>query len=378
MSNGPATSLGATTNDGALYSQAYSTDWVAQIAQDYRNGNLFIRGKNFGTWQAWKKVATTDELSNYLTASAAASTYQTKLASTSITIGSKTISLGDSVTLTDIGIPAWAQAATLQYSSLPNLYIGTTRVSNASQEQDITGIRSINGTAIQIGVGTGSAVGHVGINRAALGGYVLAVAGNTMVDGDFAVTGHSTLTSATLSGNLTVNASGKTILGGASANQVLNVKGKADILTGSGQSYIGADVNALVIGNYDTPDVSAIRYYPGIAFTHLTNGNNYSTYRDRPQAWIGTRLESTAQAQGYKTSLVFATRAGALNDSTTYPIERMIISPDGLVTVLGNMKVGNRIYIGNSGQYISADANGIYTSATFYANGGVSCGGYTQ
>ena len=57
-SNGPATTLGATTNDGALWSQAYSSSWVAQIAQDYRNGNLFVRGKNNGTWQAWTKVLT--------------------------------------------------------------------------------------------------------------------------------------------------------------------------------------------------------------------------------------------------------------------------------------------------------------------------------
>lgn len=55
-SNGPATSLGASTTDGALYSQAYSTSWVGQIAQDYRNGHLYVRGKNNGTWQSWLKV----------------------------------------------------------------------------------------------------------------------------------------------------------------------------------------------------------------------------------------------------------------------------------------------------------------------------------
>ena len=61
-SNGPATSLGATTNDGALYSQAYSTSWVVQIAQDYRDGDLFTRGRNNGTWTAWKKVAYMSDL----------------------------------------------------------------------------------------------------------------------------------------------------------------------------------------------------------------------------------------------------------------------------------------------------------------------------
>ncbi|WP_299230236.1 tail fiber domain-containing protein [uncultured Bacteroides sp.] len=60
-SNGPATTLGASTNDGALYSQAYNASWIAQIAQDYRNGNLFIRGKNNGTWQSWKRVACSGE-----------------------------------------------------------------------------------------------------------------------------------------------------------------------------------------------------------------------------------------------------------------------------------------------------------------------------
>lgn len=60
-SNGPTTALGATTNDGALYSQAYSTSWVVQIAQDYRNGNLFTRGLNSGSWSSWRKVAYVDD-----------------------------------------------------------------------------------------------------------------------------------------------------------------------------------------------------------------------------------------------------------------------------------------------------------------------------
>lgn len=71
--NGPATSLGASTNDGALYTQAYSTSWIAQIAQDYRNGNLFTRGKNNGTWSAWRKVRYTDDTVSYATSAGSAS-----------------------------------------------------------------------------------------------------------------------------------------------------------------------------------------------------------------------------------------------------------------------------------------------------------------
>ena len=55
-SSGPATTLGASTNDGAIWSQAYNATWVAQIAQDYRDGALFVRGKNNGTWTAWLAI----------------------------------------------------------------------------------------------------------------------------------------------------------------------------------------------------------------------------------------------------------------------------------------------------------------------------------
>ena len=55
-SNMPPTDLGASTTDDALYVEAWSTSWVAQIAQDYRNGNLFVRSKNNGTWQSWRRI----------------------------------------------------------------------------------------------------------------------------------------------------------------------------------------------------------------------------------------------------------------------------------------------------------------------------------
>lgn len=68
-SNGPATSLGASTNDGGLYVQSYSDSWVGQIAQDYRNGRLFVRGKNNGTWQSWLKVYDSGNLTSQSAAS---------------------------------------------------------------------------------------------------------------------------------------------------------------------------------------------------------------------------------------------------------------------------------------------------------------------
>ena len=61
-SNGPSTAIGVSTGDGALWTQAYSSAWMCQIAGDYRNGNLFIRGKNNGTFTAWKRVVSSTEV----------------------------------------------------------------------------------------------------------------------------------------------------------------------------------------------------------------------------------------------------------------------------------------------------------------------------
>ena len=63
--NGPSTSIGASTLDGGLYTQSYSNDWVGQIAQDYRNGRLFVRGKNNGRWTSWLALLDSSNYNNY-------------------------------------------------------------------------------------------------------------------------------------------------------------------------------------------------------------------------------------------------------------------------------------------------------------------------
>lgn len=67
-SNGPSSNLGASANNGAIYSQAWESNWVAQIAQDYRNGRLFVRGKNNNVWQDWKRIAQYEEIPTTLPA----------------------------------------------------------------------------------------------------------------------------------------------------------------------------------------------------------------------------------------------------------------------------------------------------------------------
>jgi hypothetical protein len=52
-------------SDGGLYSSAYSTSWYHQIFGDFRTGQLAIRGKNSGTWQAWRTVLDSSNVSSY-------------------------------------------------------------------------------------------------------------------------------------------------------------------------------------------------------------------------------------------------------------------------------------------------------------------------
>lgn len=60
--NGPT---GMSTADGALYVQSHSLSWVGQIAQDYRNGELAVRGKNNGTWTTWIKIIDSSNYNTY-------------------------------------------------------------------------------------------------------------------------------------------------------------------------------------------------------------------------------------------------------------------------------------------------------------------------
>lgn len=41
-------------SDGGLYTAGYSTAWYHQIFGDFRTGQIATRGKNSGTWQAWR------------------------------------------------------------------------------------------------------------------------------------------------------------------------------------------------------------------------------------------------------------------------------------------------------------------------------------
>jgi uncharacterized protein YxeA len=51
--------------DGALYSHVYSSAWKHNIFGDYRTGQLAVRGKNNGTWTAWRTILDSTNYSDY-------------------------------------------------------------------------------------------------------------------------------------------------------------------------------------------------------------------------------------------------------------------------------------------------------------------------
>ena len=51
--------------DGGLYSSAYSSVWIHQIYGDFRTGQIATRGKNNGTWQAWRTQLDSGNYSSY-------------------------------------------------------------------------------------------------------------------------------------------------------------------------------------------------------------------------------------------------------------------------------------------------------------------------
>jgi hypothetical protein len=52
-------------SDGGLYDAAYSSAWQHQIYGDFRTGQIAIRGKNSGTWQSWRTVIDSSNVSSY-------------------------------------------------------------------------------------------------------------------------------------------------------------------------------------------------------------------------------------------------------------------------------------------------------------------------
>jgi len=150
--------------DGGLYSSAYSSSWIHQIHGDFRTGQIAIRGKNNGTWQAWRTVL---DSSNY-------NSYSPTLAGTGA-FGTWSINVtGNAATVTN------------GFYTTSSFNLGTTSiaVNRASATQSLTGI-NIDGSS---GSCTGNAA-TVTTNANLTGdvtsiGNATAIAAGVIVDAD--------------------------------------------------------------------------------------------------------------------------------------------------------------------------------------------------
>ncbi len=94
--------------DGASYVQWYSANWIHQIFGDYRTGQLSVRGKNNGTWQAWRRILDETNAATILGLGSAAYTASTNYAAATHTHAR-----------TDIGLTTDAMSANLDSVTRP-------------------------------------------------------------------------------------------------------------------------------------------------------------------------------------------------------------------------------------------------------------------
>jgi hypothetical protein len=81
--------------DGGLYSSAYSSSWIHQIYGDFRTGQIAIRGKNSGSWQAWRTVLDSSNYTSYapgLTGSGASGTWGINVTGSAGSVGGYAVS----------------------------------------------------------------------------------------------------------------------------------------------------------------------------------------------------------------------------------------------------------------------------------------------
>ena len=182
-------------------------------------------------------------------------------------------------------------------------------------------------------------------------------------------------------GRLVLTESGNVAIGGTTADEKLHVHGNGKFtgnITAStffgnfegninGQTIIKANTNgsdsissaldALVFATKSDRIYAIGTYYPGISFNHLLSTRE-GGYKESPQAWIGTRLCSTAGSE--LSALVFATKEDTAN--TSRPIERMAIMPNGNVAI-GGTSADDKLHVHGNGKFTGALISQALSSA---------------
>lgn len=184
--------------DGALYGQAHSTSWVHQIYGDYRTGQIALRGKNNGAWQAWRTVWDSGNLTNlnqlangpgYITTSASITgSAATLTTARTLTIGSTGKAFNGSAnvewTLTEIGAAAATHTHSYLSAESDTLDTVTQRGSTTTSAISITNTTPSSGTSVGALVVSGGIACAGTIRAQALTSATTVVATNFVTAGE--------------------------------------------------------------------------------------------------------------------------------------------------------------------------------------------------
>lgn len=141
-------------SDGAAYVNKYSDSWIAEIYQDYRTGQIAIRGKNNGTWQAWRQVLDSSNYTDYTvtkTGSGASGTWGISISGNAATAtkfaSAQSVTLTGDVTGTASSQAGWSIATTIGTGKVTNAMLAGSIANNKLANSSIT----IAGNSVALG-----------------------------------------------------------------------------------------------------------------------------------------------------------------------------------------------------------------------------------
>lgn len=144
--NAELTEISDISSGGGLLRRDGTTGAWSLDTNTYLTGNQTITLTGDVTGSGATSIVTTIGTGKVTNSMLAGSIANDKIATPYVTIGSATVNLGETKTLSQIGVAQWAQGSTnnIAFSALPKLYIGTTAVQDTQTPEPLAGITTLN------------------------------------------------------------------------------------------------------------------------------------------------------------------------------------------------------------------------------------------
>ena len=349
-------------SDGGLYSSAYSSSWIHQIYGDFRTGQIAIRGKNNGTWQAWRSVLDSSNYNSYaptLTGTGASGTWGINItgnAATSSNTSSISNAVGGGYTWTGVQYFRSNLGATSGALSNPPLQAYATGSNAAFMSFHRGGAYAVN-----MGLDSDN-IFRIGGWSAPANRLQMDMSGNLTMAGTVAGTnitagGNVTGSSASVANVVTFNnggagdASGTTFNGSAARTISHNTLGASPLAgstslvttgtvttgtwSGSFGAVSGANLTSLNASNLSSGTVATARLGSGTAnnTTYLRGDNTWATVSGGSTITVAD--DTTTNATRY---IVFEDVTSGTVSTVNVSSTKLIFNPStGTLSVSGNL-----------------------------------------